>query len=92
MPKMNDVAGDTFRGTPFGELDLTRVGFAVIKALVTAHCMAHARPRYTTDYGYTSVPEEQFVRDMFSMRTEDLMEQWLPGRHRRPGVASIPHR
>lgn len=65
----------------FINLDLTRLGDALVRLALTARQLGHARTAHTVqDYWHPCGSlEMEFVRDVFSLNPDDIAERWFGG-------------
>jgi hypothetical protein len=65
---------------PFLELDLSRLGDALVRLALTSRQLGHTAAALTAQHYYhPASPEEKFLHDVFSLNPEEIAERWFGG-------------
>ena len=64
---------------PVFDLDLERIGAVLRMIPAVSARVGHKSARATLGYGAATTPESEFVRDLYSLTTPEMIEKWYGG-------------
>jgi hypothetical protein len=70
------MTANTKTGTSVSDLDLETLGATLRMMPVISRRAGHNSAQATLDYGAPSTPGAAFIRDVFSMKTQDVISKW----------------
>ena len=69
----------TVEAAPVFDLDLEKIGAVLRMIPAISARVGHRSARATLGYGVATTPETEFVRDLYSMTTPEMIEKWYGG-------------
>jgi hypothetical protein len=66
---------------PVFDLDLTQLGEILRRLPAISRRVGHNSLKATVDYVATTTPESEFVRDIFTLSSREMIDKWYGGEH-----------